>query len=60
MIGTDVARDCSTHFQRYFPKAGLTPGTVRRPSVGSRETAETGLSFSMRQLFAGDYEMIVL
>ncbi len=25
MIGTDVTSDRSTHFQRYFPKAGLTP-----------------------------------
>ena len=33
--------------------------TVRRPSVGSCETAKTGLSYPMRQLFAGDYEMIV-
>ncbi len=27
MIGTDVTRDRSTHFQRYFSKAGLTPGS---------------------------------
>ena len=25
MIGTDVTRDSSTQFQRYFSKAGLTP-----------------------------------
>ncbi len=37
MIGPDVTRDCSTHFQRYFSKAGLTPDCQPgAPSVRGR------------------------